>query len=79
MPDRTLPGIQSLQHVVVLMMENRSFRSHAQRYRDARAIPTTASVAPILCSRGTGRRAPILQPRSILLCWVDGSSPPSLF
>jgi phospholipase C len=25
MPDTTLPGIQSLQHVVVLMMENRSF------------------------------------------------------
>ena len=23
--DRTLPGIQSLKHVVVLMMENRSF------------------------------------------------------
>ena len=38
MPDRTLPGIQSLQQVVVLMMENRSFRSHAQRYRDAREL-----------------------------------------
>ncbi len=25
MPDRTLPGIQNLQHIVVLMMENRSF------------------------------------------------------
>jgi phospholipase C len=25
MPDRTLPGIQGLQHIVVLMMENRSF------------------------------------------------------
>ena len=25
MPDRTLPGIQQLRHVVVLMMENRSF------------------------------------------------------
>ncbi len=25
MPDRTLPGIQNLKHIVVLMMENRSF------------------------------------------------------
>ena len=25
MLDKTLPGIQRLQHVVVLMMENRSF------------------------------------------------------